>query len=78
MLEDSVAFELGGSVAQDIGIAWQAPPAGEPMAPFNPIIGYFGTSDGSFIMFSMLQGFHYWPEVCERLARTTGFEDQTM
>src|SRR5438477_254260 len=35
----------------------------------NPIIVYFGTSDGRFIMFSMLQGFHYWPEVCERLER---------
>ena len=45
-------------------------PPGEPMAPFNPLIGYFGTSDGRFIMFSMLQGFHYWPEVCERLERT--------
>ena len=51
-------------------MAWQAPPAGEPTAPFNPLIGYFGTSDGRFIMFSMLQGFHYWPEVCERLGRT--------
>jgi len=51
-------------------MAWQAPPAGEPAAPFNPLIGYFGTSDGRFIMFSMLQGFHYWPEVCERLERT--------
>ena len=57
------------AVSQDIGMAWQAPPAGRPAAPFNPLIGYFGTSDGRFIMFSMLQGFHYWPEVCERFDR---------
>ncbi len=26
-------------------------------------------------MFSMLQGFHYWPEVCERLERTDLVDD---
>ena len=71
-LLSSAMWALGGTiaVAQDIGMAWQAPPAGEPTAPFNPLIGYFRTSDGRFIMFSMLQGFHYWPEVCERFGRT--------
>ena len=71
-LLSSAMWAMGGTiaVAQDIGMAWQAPPAGQPMAPFNPLIGYFGTSDGRFIMFSMLQGFHYWPEVCERFGRT--------
>ena len=61
-------WAMGGTIAvsQDMGMPWQAPPAGQPAAPFNPLIGYFGTSDGRFIMFSMLQGFHYWPEVCER------------
>ena len=65
-------WAMGGTIAvsQDIGMPWQAPPAGQPAAPFNPLIGYFGTTDGRFIMFSMLQGFHYWPEVCERLGST--------
>jgi crotonobetainyl-CoA:carnitine CoA-transferase CaiB-like acyl-CoA transferase len=71
-LLSTAMWALGGTIAvsQDIGMAWQAPPAGQPAAPFNPLIGYFGTSDGRFVMFSMLQGFHYWPEVCERLGRT--------
>jgi crotonobetainyl-CoA:carnitine CoA-transferase CaiB-like acyl-CoA transferase len=71
-LLSSAMWAMGGTIAvsQDTGMAWQAPPSGEPAAPFNPLIGYFGTSDGRFIMFSMLQGFHYWPEVCERLGRT--------
>jgi len=71
-LLSTAMWAMGGTIAvsQDMGMAWQAPPAGQPMAPFNPVIGYFGTSDGRFIMFSMLQGFHYWPEVCERLDRT--------
>ena len=71
-LLSTAMWALGGTIAvsQDIGMAWQAPPAGQPAAPFNPLIGYFGTADGRFIMFSMLQGFHYWPEVCERLGRT--------
>jgi crotonobetainyl-CoA:carnitine CoA-transferase CaiB-like acyl-CoA transferase len=68
-LLSTAMWAMGGTIAvsQDIGMAWQAPPAGQPAAPFNPLIGYFGTADGRFIMFSMLQGFHYWPEVCERL-----------
>jgi crotonobetainyl-CoA:carnitine CoA-transferase CaiB-like acyl-CoA transferase len=71
-LLSTAMWAMGGTIAvsQDIDMAWQAPPAGEPAAPFNPLIGYFGTSDGRFIMFSMLQGFHYWPEVCERLKVT--------
>src|SRR6478735_604505 len=70
-LLSTAMWAMGGTIAvsQDIKMPWQAPPAGEPAAPFNPLIGYFGTSDGRFIMFSMLQGFHYWPEVCERLDR---------
>ncbi len=70
-LLSTAMWAMGGTIAvsQDMGMAWQAPPAGQPAAPFNPLIGYFGTSDGRFIMFSMLQGFHYWPEVCERFDR---------
>ena len=76
-LLSTAMWAMGGTIAvsQDIGMAWQAPPSGEPAAPFNPLIGYFGTADGRFIMFSMLQGFHYWPEVCERLGRTDLVDD---
>jgi crotonobetainyl-CoA:carnitine CoA-transferase CaiB-like acyl-CoA transferase len=71
-LLSTAMWAMGGTIAvsQDIDMAWQAPPAGQPAAPFNPLIGYFATSDGRFVMFSMLQGFHYWPEVCERLGVT--------
>ena len=37
------------------------------IAPHNPLAGRYRTADGKFIAFSMLQGAHYWPEVCRRL-----------
>jgi crotonobetainyl-CoA:carnitine CoA-transferase CaiB-like acyl-CoA transferase len=37
--------------------------------PRNPLAGIYRTADDRFLVFSMLQGFHYWPEVCERIGR---------
>jgi crotonobetainyl-CoA:carnitine CoA-transferase CaiB-like acyl-CoA transferase len=37
--------------------------------PTNPLIGMYRTADGRFLALSMLQGFHYWPEFCERIGR---------
>jgi crotonobetainyl-CoA:carnitine CoA-transferase CaiB-like acyl-CoA transferase len=35
--------------------------------PSNPLVGMYDTADGRAIAFSMLQGFHYWPDMCRRL-----------
>jgi crotonobetainyl-CoA:carnitine CoA-transferase CaiB-like acyl-CoA transferase len=77
-LLSSGMWAMGGTiaVAQDTGMAWQAPPATERPAPFNPLIGYYGTKDGRFIMLSMLQGFYYWPEFCERIGRPELIQDE--
>jgi crotonobetainyl-CoA:carnitine CoA-transferase CaiB-like acyl-CoA transferase len=36
-------------------------------APSNPLSGLYRTSDDRYVALNMLQGFHYWPEACERL-----------
>jgi crotonobetainyl-CoA:carnitine CoA-transferase CaiB-like acyl-CoA transferase len=63
-------WALGGAVAisQQTGEPWnQQLQEGEIATPSNPIVGTYRTSDDRFIVFSALQGFHYWPEFCARL-----------
>ena len=46
----------------------QAPPPPSPMAPGtpgNPLTGAYRTSDGKFIMLTMLQPGAYWPGFCD-------------
>jgi crotonobetainyl-CoA:carnitine CoA-transferase CaiB-like acyl-CoA transferase len=35
--------------------------------PRNPLTGNYQAGDGRWLAFSMLQGFHYWPEMCDAL-----------
>ena len=44
-------------------------------APSNPLIGTYLTSDGRYLAFSMLQGFHYWPDVCRHIGREELIDD---
>ncbi len=44
-----------------------APPAGA--AFMNPLVGLFATSDGGFLMLTMLQGFPYWADTAEHIGR---------
>ena len=44
-------------------------------APSNPLIGTYRTADGRFLAFSMLQGFHYWPEFCTHIGREDLIDD---
>lgn len=44
--------------------------------PRNPLVGNFRTSDGRWLTFSMLQGFHYWPGMCEVLGRPEWIDDE--
>jgi crotonobetainyl-CoA:carnitine CoA-transferase CaiB-like acyl-CoA transferase len=44
-------------------------------SPGNPLTGAFKTSDGRWVMMSMLQPTRYWPEFCERMGRPDLLED---
>jgi crotonobetainyl-CoA:carnitine CoA-transferase CaiB-like acyl-CoA transferase len=47
----------------------------QPGSPGNPLAGAFKTSDGRYIMMSMLQPTKYWPEFCARMERPDLLED---
>jgi crotonobetainyl-CoA:carnitine CoA-transferase CaiB-like acyl-CoA transferase len=38
-------------------------------------VGTYRTADNRFLAFSMLQGFHYWPEFCARIGREDLVDD---
>ena len=64
-------WAMGGAVAisQLNGVPWQGRPTNTSAAPGNPLIGSYRTADNRFLAFSMLQGFHYWPEFCTHIGR---------
>jgi len=70
-------WAMGGAVAlsQQMNIPWRGMPAGTMYPPNNPLTGIYPTADGKFLAFSMLQGSHYWPEVCTRLGLDEYAED---
>jgi crotonobetainyl-CoA:carnitine CoA-transferase CaiB-like acyl-CoA transferase len=64
-------WAMGGAVAisQLNGEPWRGRPTNSIGAPGNPLVGSYRTADDRYVAFSMLQGFHYWPEVCARIGR---------
>jgi crotonobetainyl-CoA:carnitine CoA-transferase CaiB-like acyl-CoA transferase len=64
-------WALGGAIAvsQQTGLPWRSGPTTNVGTPSNPLIGMYRTADDRYIALSMLQGFHYWPEFCERIDR---------
>ena len=71
-------WAMGGAIAisQLGGTRWGSAPArGRGGAPSNPLIGTYRTADNRFLAFSMLQGFHYWPDVCRHLGREELIDD---
>jgi crotonobetainyl-CoA:carnitine CoA-transferase CaiB-like acyl-CoA transferase len=71
-------WAMGGAIAlsQLIGEPWRQFATQGMHAPSNPLAGMYRTSDGRFIAFSMLQGFHYWPEMCRLLGREDLIADE--
>jgi crotonobetainyl-CoA:carnitine CoA-transferase CaiB-like acyl-CoA transferase len=71
-------WAMGGAIAisQLNGVRWGSQRTDGPGAPGNPLIGRYRTADGRFLSFSMLQGFHYWPEVCTRIGREELIADE--
>jgi len=41
----------------------------------NPLVAVYRTSDDRWISLCMLQGFHYWPEICRILERPSWVDD---
>jgi crotonobetainyl-CoA:carnitine CoA-transferase CaiB-like acyl-CoA transferase len=41
----------------------------------NPLVNYYRTQDGRYLLFSMLQGDRFWPEMCALLERPDLLED---
>jgi crotonobetainyl-CoA:carnitine CoA-transferase CaiB-like acyl-CoA transferase len=62
-------WAMGAAIAVSLraGEPWNQLPAIMRSAPTNPLAGRYLTADGKYLAFSMLQGFHYWPEACQRL-----------
>jgi crotonobetainyl-CoA:carnitine CoA-transferase CaiB-like acyl-CoA transferase len=63
-------WTMGGAVALSLqmNMPWRGMAVGTMCAPTNPLTGIYPTADDDkFLAFSMLQGAHYWPEVCARL-----------
>ena len=70
-------WAMGGAVAisQMNGVPWRGRATNATAAPGNPLIGSYRTADDRFLAFSMLQGFHYWPEVCTRIGLQALIDD---
>lgn len=61
-------------VSQRTGTPY-VPQAGSSSAVGNPLVGSYRTADDRWITLCMLQGFHYWPEVCRILQHPEWTED---
>jgi len=70
-------WAMGGAIAisQLSQEPWAQFPLGTRGTPSNPIVGMYRTKDGRFVALSMLQGFHYWPDMCRRMDREHLIDD---
>ena len=48
------------------GEPWLTNPSGANVTPNNPLVGFYRTSDNRYLGLSMLQGFRYFAEFCQR------------
>jgi crotonobetainyl-CoA:carnitine CoA-transferase CaiB-like acyl-CoA transferase len=62
------------ALSQQTGMPWLQMPVGGG-AIRNPLVRTYRTSDDRWIALSMLQGFFYWPEMCEVLGLAHLLED---
>jgi crotonobetainyl-CoA:carnitine CoA-transferase CaiB-like acyl-CoA transferase len=63
------------ALSQDAGEIWNGRIDLGNGGPRNPLTGTYRTADGRFVTFSMLQGFHYWPDACRVLGIPELVED---
>jgi crotonobetainyl-CoA:carnitine CoA-transferase CaiB-like acyl-CoA transferase len=64
-------WAMGHGIAVSIHLnwAWEAPPAGSPGQPNNPLSGLYQTADGRYLSLVMLQPLKFWSEVCHVIGR---------
>lgn len=55
------------ALSLDAGQPWSGRTDVDDGGMRNPLTGHYRTADDKWVAFSMLQGFHYWPNVCEVL-----------
>jgi crotonobetainyl-CoA:carnitine CoA-transferase CaiB-like acyl-CoA transferase len=55
------------ALTQQAGVPWSGRVDLGVTTRRNPLTGNYRTGDGGWLAFSMLQGFHYWPEMCHAL-----------
>ena len=69
---------MGLNLTNSMLVGEQFPPAplASPVAPVNPIVGNFRTSDGRWINFNMLQPGRYFADVCKHLELEHLLEDE--
>jgi crotonobetainyl-CoA:carnitine CoA-transferase CaiB-like acyl-CoA transferase len=60
------AMGAGIAVSKLAGMPWHELVVHAGGKVSNPLVGCYRTGDGKYLALSMLQGFHYWPEACER------------
>jgi crotonobetainyl-CoA:carnitine CoA-transferase CaiB-like acyl-CoA transferase len=63
------ANALAVDLALVTGESWKPPPASQLGMQFNPVVGTFPTSDGKYVMLTMLQPFRYWADFVRHLDR---------
>jgi crotonobetainyl-CoA:carnitine CoA-transferase CaiB-like acyl-CoA transferase len=57
------------------GAPWEWPSINTPGAPGNPLVGPFLTSDGRYLLLTMLQPGRYWADTCRHVGREDLIDD---
>lgn len=70
-------WSMGHGVALSVHLKdpMVAPAPGAHGAPTNPLSGIYGTSDGRYLSFVMLQAARFWPDVCRHIDRPDLVDD---
>ncbi|WP_137872067.1 CoA transferase [Rhodococcus sp. Q] len=70
-------WSMGHGVALSVHLndPMVAPAPGAHGAPTNPLSGIYGTSDGRYLSFVMLQAARFWPDVCRHIDRPDLVDD---
>ncbi|MBF4479928.1 Crotonobetainyl-CoA:carnitine CoA-transferase CaiB [Rhodococcus rhodochrous J3] len=76
-LLSSGVWAMGHTIALSahLGQHMEAPKAGGHGAPTNPLSGVYGTADGRYISFVMLQPARFWADVCTHIDRPDLIDD---
>jgi crotonobetainyl-CoA:carnitine CoA-transferase CaiB-like acyl-CoA transferase len=65
----SGVWAMGHTVALTVHLGERlvAPPLGAHGSPINPLVGLYGTSDGRYVSFVMMQPTKFWADVCRHI-----------